>query len=44
MFDEHAYTMEEDYCSPVAAMEKRSILNRILINTTLELVESDEEG
>jgi hypothetical protein len=29
MFEVHAYWMEEDYCSPTLAMERRSVLKCI---------------
>ena len=36
--------MEEDYCSPPLAMERRTVLDRYFDNITVEQVESDEEG
>jgi hypothetical protein len=36
--------VEEDYCSPPLAMERRTVLDRYFDNITVEQVESDEEG
>jgi hypothetical protein len=44
IFNEYAYWVEEDYCSPPLAMERRSVLDRYFDNITVEQVESDEEG
>jgi hypothetical protein len=44
IFEGHAYWVEEDYCSPPLAMERRSVLDRYFENITVEQVESDEEG
>ena len=40
----YAYWVEEDYCSPPLAMERRSVLDRYFDNIAVEQVESDEEG
>ena len=44
MFNGYAYWVEEDYCSPPLAMERRSVLDRYFDNIAVEQVESDEEG
>ena len=44
IFEEYAYWVEEDYCSPPLAMERRTVLDRYFDNITVEQVESDEEG
>ena len=44
MFDGYVYWVEEDYCSPPLAMERRSVLDRYFDDITVEQVESDEEG
>ncbi|HZB80049.1 MAG TPA: hypothetical protein VE264_02105 [Nitrososphaera sp.] len=44
MFDGYAYWVEEDYCSPPLAMERRSVLDRYFDDIIVEQVESDEEG
>ena len=44
MFDGYAYWVEEDYCSPPLAMERRSVLDRYFDEITVEQVESDGEG
>ena len=41
---EYAYWVEEDYCSPPLAMERRSALDRYFDVITVDQVESDEEG
>jgi hypothetical protein len=44
MFDGYVYWVEEDYCSPPLAMERRSVLDRYFDDIIVEQVESDEEG
>ncbi|MDQ3968865.1 MAG: hypothetical protein M3275_10785 [Thermoproteota archaeon] len=44
IFEGYAYWVEEDYCSPPLAMERRSVLDRYFDDITVEQVESDEEG
>ncbi len=44
MFEGHAYWVEEDYCSPPLAMERRSVLDRYFDNIAVEQVESDKKG
>ena len=44
MFDGYAYWVEEDYCSPPLAMERRGVLDRYFDDILAEQVESDEEG
>src|SRR5688500_16362246 len=39
-----AYWVEEDYCSPPLAMERKSVLDRYFENLTVNPVESREEG
>jgi hypothetical protein len=43
IFEGYAYWVEEDYCSPPLAMERRSVLDRYFDNIAVEQVESDEE-
>jgi hypothetical protein len=43
IFEGHVYWVEEDYCSPPLAMERRSVLDRYFDNIAVEQVESDEE-
>jgi hypothetical protein len=40
----HAYWVEEDYCSPPLAMERRSVLDRYFDDIRVERIESEEEG
>jgi hypothetical protein len=44
MFNGYAYWVEEDYCSPPLAMERRGVLDRYFDDILAEQVESDEEG
>jgi hypothetical protein len=40
----YAYWVEEDYCSPPLAMERKSVLDRYFEDITVERIESQEEG
>ena len=40
----YACWVEEDYCSPPLAMERRSVLDRYFEDITVERIESQEEG
>jgi hypothetical protein len=44
MYAGYAYWVEEDYCSPPLAMERRSVLDRYFDDITVERIESEEEG
>ena len=40
----YAFWVEEDYCSPPLAMERKSVLDRYFEDITVERIESREEG
>jgi hypothetical protein len=40
----YAYWVEEDYCSPPLAMERRSVLDRYFEDITVEQIDSEKEG
>jgi hypothetical protein len=40
----YAYWVEEDYCSPPLAMERKNVLDRYFEDITVERIESQEEG
>jgi hypothetical protein len=40
----YAFWVEEDYCSPPLAMERKSVLDRYFEDITVERIESQEEG
>jgi hypothetical protein len=40
----YAYWVEEDYCSPPLAMERKSVLDRYFEDLTVERIESQEDG
>lgn len=44
ILDGYTFWVEEDYCSPPLAMERRSVLDRYFDDITVEQVKSDEEG
>ena len=40
----YAYWVEEDYCSPPLAMERKSVLDRYFEDITVEQIDSEKEG
>jgi hypothetical protein len=40
----YAYWVEEDYCSPPLAMERKSVLDHYFDDITVERIESEKEG
>jgi hypothetical protein len=40
----YAYWVEEDYCSPPLAMERKSVLDHYFDDITVERIELEEEG
>jgi hypothetical protein len=40
----YAVWIEEDYCTPPLAMERKSVLDRYFIDIVIEIVESEEAG
>ena len=44
MYAGYACWVEEDYCSPPLAMERKSVLDRYFEDITVERIESQEEG
>ena len=40
----YAMWVEEDYCSPPLAMERKSVLDRYFDDITVERVKSEEDG
>ena len=41
---DYAYWVEEDYCSPPLAMERKSVLDRYFEDISVERIDSREEG
>ena len=44
IYSGYAYWVEEDYCSPPLAMERKSVLDRYFEDITVERIDSEQEG